>query len=172
MEQPIISGIAFNRDEAKLTMLGVPDTPGIAYQILGAIAEANIDVDMIIQNVGHDGTTDFSFTVNRGEFAKAQGILETVKAKLGARQITGDNKICKVSAVGVGMRSHPGVASQMFKALADEGINIQMISTSEIIWMLIPSSASALNIWLATPGWERMPTPTAETLQILLSPVI
>jgi aspartate kinase len=132
MEQPIISGIAFNRDEAKLTMLGVPDTPGIAYQILGAIAEANIDVDMIIQNVGHDGTTDFSFTVNRGEYAKAQGILEGVKAKLGAREITGDNKICKVSAVGVGMRSHPGVASQMFKALADEGINIQMISTSEI----------------------------------------
>jgi aspartate kinase len=132
MEQPIISGIAFNRDEAKLTMLGVPDTPGIAYQILGAIAAANIDVDMIIQNVGHDGTTDFSFTVNRGDFAKAKGILEETKAKLGAREITGDNKICKVSAVGVGMRSHPGVASQMFKALADEGINIQMISTSEI----------------------------------------
>ncbi len=132
MEQPIISGIAFNRDEAKLTMLGVPDTPGIAYQILGAIADANIDVDMIIQNVGHDGTTDFSFTVNRGDFAKAQGILEATKANLGAREIAGDNKICKVSAVGVGMRSHPGVASKMFKALADEGINIQMISTSEI----------------------------------------
>jgi aspartate kinase len=132
MEQPIISGIAFNRDEAKLTMLGVPDTPGIAYQILGSIADANIDVDMIIQNVGHDGTTDFSFTVNRGDFAKAQSILEGVKAKLGAREVTGDNKICKVSAVGVGMRSHPGVASKMFKALADEGINIQMISTSEI----------------------------------------
>ena len=132
MEQPIISGIAFNRDEAKLTVLGVPDTPGIAYQILGSIAEANIDVDMIIQNVGHDGTTDFSFTVNRGDFAKAQAILEDVKAKLGAREVTGDNKICKVSAVGVGMRSHPGVASKMFKALADEGINIQMISTSEI----------------------------------------
>lgn len=132
MEQPIISGIAFNRDEAKLTMLGVPDTPGIAYQILGAIADANIDVDMIIQNVGHDGTTDFSFTVNRGEFAKAKDILEGVKAKLGAREVTGDSKICKVSAVGVGMRSHPGVASKMFKALADEGINIQMISTSEI----------------------------------------
>jgi len=132
MEQPIISGIAFNRDEAKLTMLGVPDTPGIAYQILGAIADANIDVDMIIQNIGSDGTTDFSFTVNRGEFAKAQAILETVKLKLGAREVRGDNKICKVSAVGVGMRSHPGVASKMFKALADEGINIQMISTSEI----------------------------------------
>ena len=132
MEQPIISGIAFNRDEAKLTMLGVPDKPGIAYQILGAIADANIDVDMIIQNVGHDGMTDLSFTVNRGEFAKATVILEGVKEKLGAREITGDNKICKVSAVGVGMRSHPGVASQMFKALADEGINIKMISTSEI----------------------------------------
>jgi len=132
MEQPIISGIAFNRDEAKLTLSGVPDTPGIAYQILGTIADANIDVDMIIQNVGHDGTTDFSFTVNRGDFAKAQAILETVKTKLGAREIAGDNKICKVSAVGVGMRSHPGVASKMFKALADESINIQMISTSEI----------------------------------------
>jgi len=132
MEQPIISGIAFNRDEAKLTVLGVPDTPGIAYQILGAIADANIDVDMIIQNVGHDDTTDFSFTVNRGDFAKAQAILDEVKAKLGAREVTGDSKICKVSAVGVGMRSHPGVASKMFKALADEGINIKMISTSEI----------------------------------------
>jgi aspartate kinase len=132
MEQPIISGIAFNRDEAKLTVLGVPDTPGIAYQIVGAIADANIDVDMIIQNVGHDGSTDFSFTVNRGDFAKAQAILEGVKGSLGAREVTGDNKICKVSAVGVGMRSHPGVASKMFKALADEGINIQMISTSEI----------------------------------------
>ena len=132
MEQPIISGIAFNRDEAKLTVLGVPDRPGIAYQILGPIADANIDVDMIIQNVGHDGTTDFSFTVNRSEYNKAMGVLESVKSHIGAREIVGDNKICKVSAVGVGMRSHPGVASQMFKALADDGINIQMISTSEI----------------------------------------
>jgi len=132
MEQPIISGIAFNRDEAKLTVLGVPDRPGIAYQILGPIADANIDVDMIIQNVGHDGTTDFSFTVNRSEYTKAQGVLESVKSHIGAREIVGDNKICKVSAVGVGMRSHPGVASQMFRALAEEGINIQMISTSEI----------------------------------------
>ncbi|MBI2305749.1 MAG: aspartate kinase [Rhodocyclales bacterium] len=132
MEQPIISGIAFNRDEAKLTVLGVPDRPGIAYQILGPIADANIDVDMIIQNVGHDGTTDFSFTVNRSEFNKAQGVLESVKSHIGAREIVGDNKICKVSAVGVGMRSHPGVASQMFRSLAEEGINIQMISTSEI----------------------------------------
>ncbi|WIM05682.1 MAG: aspartate kinase [Candidatus Nitricoxidivorans perseverans] len=133
MEQPIISGIAFNRDEAKLTVLGVPDRPGIAYQILGAIAEANIDVDMIIQNVGHDGTTDFSFTVNRNEFVRARKILdELVKPHIGARAIEGDNRICKVSAVGVGMRSHPGVASRMFRALAEEGINIQMISTSEI----------------------------------------
>ncbi|MBP9218958.1 MAG: aspartate kinase [Sterolibacterium sp.] len=132
MEQPIISGIAFNRDEAKLTVLGVPDRPGIAYQILGSIADANIDVDMIIQNIGHDGTTDFSFTVNRGEYNKALAILEKVKTDIGARAITGDNKICKVSAVGVGMRSHPGVASKMFKCLADEGINLQMISTSEI----------------------------------------
>jgi aspartate kinase len=132
MEQPIISGIAFNRDEAKLTVLGVPDRPGIASQILGSIADANIDVDMIIQNVGHDGMTDFSFTVNRGDYNKALGVLESVRSHIGAREIVGDNKICKVSAVGVGMRSHPGVASQMFRALADEGINIQMISTSEI----------------------------------------
>jgi len=133
MEQPIISGIAFNRDEAKLTVLGVPDKPGIAYQILGPISEANIDVDMIIQNVGHDGTTDFSFTVNRGEYARAKKILEeSVQKHVGARAVIGDEKICKVSAVGVGMRSHPGVASQMFRTLAEEGINLQMISTSEI----------------------------------------
>ncbi|MDD5249325.1 MAG: aspartate kinase [Rhodocyclaceae bacterium] len=133
MEQAIISGIAFNRDEAKLTVLGVPDRPGIAYQILGAIAEANIDVDMIIQNVGHDGTTDFSFTVPRGEFDRAKKILdEQVSPHVGARAVEGDKHICKVSAVGVGMRSHPGVASKMFRVLAEEGINIQMISTSEI----------------------------------------
>ena len=132
MEQPIISGIAFNRDEAKLTVLGVPDRPGIAFQILGPIADANIDVDMIIQNVSHDGTTDFSFTVNRNDYSKALGILDQVKSAFGARGVIGDNKICKVSAVGVGMRSHPGVASKMFGAIASEGINIQMISTSEI----------------------------------------
>ncbi|MDR2188322.1 MAG: aspartate kinase [Azonexus sp.] len=132
MEQPIISGIAFNRDEAKLTLLGVPDKPGIAYHILGAIAADNIDVDMIIQNVGVDGTTDFSFTVNNSDFARAKGILDKVKSELAARAVIGDNSIGKVSIVGVGMRSHPGVASRMFKALADEGINIQMISTSEI----------------------------------------
>jgi aspartate kinase len=133
MEQPIISGIAFNRDEAKLTVAGVPDRPGIAYMILGPIADANIDVDMIIQNVGHDGTTDFSFTVNRGDFARAKTMLEEqIKPAVGARSIDGDSKICKVSAVGVGMRSHPGVASKMFRTLAEEGINIRMISTSEI----------------------------------------
>jgi len=133
MEQPIISGIAFSRDESKLTVLGVPDRPGIAYQILGAVADANIDVDMIIQNVGHDGSTDISFTVNRGDYAKALALLQDkVKAQIGARDIVGDNKICKVSAVGVGMRSHPGIASQMFRALSEDSINIKMISTSEI----------------------------------------
>jgi len=132
MEQPIISGIAFNRDEAKLTILGVPDRPGIAGHILAPIADANIDVDMIVQNVGHDGTTDFSFTVHRNEFKKALEVLERVKSAIGAREIVGDDRIAKVSIVGVGMRSHAGVASKMFKALAAENINIQMISTSEI----------------------------------------
>ena len=133
MEQPIISGIAFNRDEAKITVLGVPDRPGIAYQILGPIADANIDVDMIIQNVGADGTTDFTFTVHKNELNKALAILkDKVQAHIGAREINGDDKIAKVSVVGVGMRSHVGIASQMFRTLAEEGINIQMISTSEI----------------------------------------
>ncbi len=132
MEQPVISGIAFNRDEAKLTVLGVPDKPGIAYQILGPIADANVDVDMIIQNVGHDGTTDFSFTVSRGDLDKAVKILEGVKDHIGARAISSDKTMAKVSVVGMGMRSHPGVASKMFRTLAEEGINIQMISTSEI----------------------------------------
>jgi aspartate kinase len=133
MEQPIISGIAFNRDEAKITVLGVPDTPGIAYQILGPVADANIDVDMIIQNTGADGTTDFTFTVHKNEMNKALTILrEKVQGKISAREISGDDKIAKVSVVGVGMRSHVGIASQMFRTLAEEGINIQMISTSEI----------------------------------------
>lgn len=133
MEQPIISGIAFNRDEAKVTVLGVPDKPGIAYQILGPIADANIDVDMIIQNVGADGTTDFTFTVHKNELNKALAILrDKVQGHIGAREITGDDKIAKVSVVGVGMRSHVGIASQMFRTLAEEGINIGMISTSEI----------------------------------------
>jgi len=132
MEQPIISGIAFNRDEAKLTVLGVPDRPGIAYQILGPIADANIDVDMIFQNVSHDGLTDFSFTVNRNDYDRTAKILEEVKAHAGAREIRGDRSMAKVSVVGVGMRSHVGIASKMFRTLAEEGINIQMISTSEI----------------------------------------
>ncbi len=133
MEQPIISGIAFNRDEAKITVLGVPDRPGIAYQILGPVADANIDVDMIIQNVSADGTTDFTFTVHKNEMAKALSILkDKVQGHISAREIIGDDKIAKVSVVGVGMRSHVGIASQMFRTLAEEGINIQMISTSEI----------------------------------------
>lgn len=133
MEDPIISGIAFNRDEAKVTVLGVPDRPGIAYQILGPVADANIDVDMIIQNVGADGTTDFTFTVHKNELNKALAILrDKVQGHINAREIKGDDKIAKVSVVGVGMRSHVGIASQMFRTLAEEGINIQMISTSEI----------------------------------------
>lgn len=133
MEQAIISGIAFNRDEAKITVLGVPDRPGIAYQILGPVADANIDVDMIIQNVGHDGMTDFSFTINRSEFARTMDILKNqVQPHIGARGVIGGDRIAKVSVVGVGMRSHVGIASKMFRALAEEGINIQMISTSEI----------------------------------------
>jgi len=133
MEQALISGIAFNRDEAKLTILGVPDKPGVAYQILGPISEANIEVDMIVQNIAPDGaTTDFTFTVNRSEFRKALAILGDTAKKLGAREVTGDNKIVKISLVGVGMRSHAGIASTMFAALAREGVNIRMISTSEI----------------------------------------
>ena len=133
MEQAIVSGIAFNRDEAKISVLGVPDKPGIAYQILGPIADANIDVDVIIQNLSKDGKTDFSFTVNRGDYAKAMDLLKSrIMAGLGAVDVVGDTKICKVSIVGIGMRSHVGVASRMFRVLAEEGINIQMISTSEI----------------------------------------
>ena len=133
MEQAIVSGIAFNRDEAKISVLGVPDTPGIAYQILGAVADANIEVDIIIQNVSKDGRTDFSFTVHRNDYAKTMDLLKsTVLPKLGAQEVVGDTKICKVSIVGIGMRSHVGIASKMFRALAEDGINIQMISTSEI----------------------------------------
>jgi len=133
MEDPIISGIAFNRDEAKVSILGVPDKPGIAYQILGPIADAKIDVDMIIQNAGAIGTTDFTFTVNRNDLNKALTILnEKVKNHVGAKEVNGNDKIAKVSIVGVGMRSHVGVASQMFRTLSEEGINIDMISTSEI----------------------------------------
>ncbi len=132
MEQPVISGIAFNRDEAKLTILGVPDMPGVAYQILGPISDANIEVDMIIQNVGADSTTDFTFTVHRNDYDKALKILQEIAKAVDAREVVGDAAIVKVSIVGVGMRSHAGIASKMFKALSDEAINIRMISTSEI----------------------------------------
>jgi len=132
MEKAVISGIAFNRDEAKITVLGVPDRPGIAYQILGPVGEANIDVDMIVQNVGHDGLTDFSFTVHRNDYQKTLKVLEPVLEHTKARGMQGGDKIAKVSVVGVGMRSHAGIASTMFRTLAEEGINIEMISTSEI----------------------------------------
>jgi len=132
MERAVISGIAFNRDEAKLTILGVPDQPGVAHRIVGPIGDANIELDMIIQNVGADGTTDFTFTVHRTDYQKALDILRKLADDLGAREVEGDDKIAKISLVGVGMRSHAGIASTMFKALAEEGINIRMISTSEI----------------------------------------
>jgi aspartate kinase len=132
MEQAVISGIAFNRDEAKITLLKVPDRPGIAFSILGPIAAANIDVDMIIQNASTDGTTDFSFTVHRNEYQRAVEVLNGVKDNIKAAQVLGEPKIAKVSVVGIGMRSHVGIASLMFRTLSEEGINIQMISTSEI----------------------------------------
>jgi aspartate kinase, monofunctional class len=133
MEKAVVSGIAFSRDEAKVSVLGVPDRPGIAFQILGAVADANIEVDVIIQNIGHDGKTDFSFTVNRNEYARTIDVLkEKVLPTLGTDRVQGDTRICKVSIVGIGMRSHVGIASRMFRALSEEGINIQMISTSEI----------------------------------------
>jgi aspartate kinase len=133
MEQAVVSGIAFNRDEAKISLLGVPDRPGVAFQIIGPVADANIDIDVIIQNVSHDGKTDFSFTVHRNDYARTMDLLKSVVVpKTGAAEVVGDAKICKVSIVGIGMRSHVGVASRMFRALSEEGINIQMISTSEI----------------------------------------
>ena len=133
MEQAVVSGIAFNRDEAKVTVMGVPDKPGIAYQIVGEVAAANIDVDVIIQNVSHDGRTDFSFTVHRNDYERTMELLKSkVQPATGAAQVIGDPKICKVSIVGIGMRSHVGVAAKMFRALSEEGINIQMITTSEI----------------------------------------
>jgi len=132
MEQPVVSGIAFNRDEAKLTLLGVPDIPGIASKILRPISDKNIEVDMIVQNIGLDKKTDFTFTVHRDDYKRAKTVLDGVCADLGAVEVIGDNGIAKVSIVGVGMRSHAGVATEMFDALSEEGINIQMISTSEI----------------------------------------
>jgi aspartate kinase len=133
MEQALISGIAFNRDEAKLTILGVPDKPGVAYRLLGPVADANIEVDMIVQNVAPDGaTTDFTFTVHRNDYQKALAILRDTASEMGAKEVSGDDRIVKISLVGVGMRSHAGIASTMFEALAKEGVNIRMISTSEI----------------------------------------
>ena len=132
MEAPLISGIAFTKDEAKLTLLGVPDLPGIASTILGPISAANIEVDMIVQNVSADRSTDFTFTLARQDYDQAAAILEEIAASMGAREVSGDTSIAKLSIVGVGMRSHAGVASKMFEVLAAESINIQMISTSEI----------------------------------------
>ena len=133
MEQAVVSGIAFNRGEAKVSVLGVPDSPGVAFRILGPVADANIEVDVIIQNISKDGKADFSFTVSQSDFARTLELLrETVLPELGAKEVVGDPNICKVSIVGIGMRSHVGVASKMFRVLSEEGINIQMISTSEI----------------------------------------
>ena len=132
MEQPLIAGIAYNRDEAKLTIRGVPDQPGVASTIFGQISEAHVNVDMIIQNVAQDGTTDLTFTVNRSEYTRARSILEKISAQLKAREVVGDDQLAKISVVGVGMRSHAGIASTMFAAMATEGINIELISTSEI----------------------------------------
>ena len=132
MEQPLIAGIAYNRDEAKLTIRGVPDQPGVASTIFGQISDAHVNVDMIIQNVAQDGTTDLTFTVNRSEYPHARSILEKISAELKAREVVGDDQLAKISIVGVGMRSHAGIASTMFEAMATEGINIELISTSEI----------------------------------------
>jgi aspartate kinase len=147
MEEALLSGVTLNRDEAKLTMLGVPDRPGVASSILGPIADANIEVDMILQNMGADGTTDFTFTVHRNDFDMAMSKLESISVELGARAIEGDKKIVKLSVVGVGMRSHAGIASRMFAALAAEGINILMISTSEIkISVVVDEKYSELGV--------------------------
>jgi aspartate kinase len=132
MEKPVVSGIAFNRDEAKLTIRGIPDQPGVAYKVLGAISEANIEIDVIVQNVAKDNSATITFTVHRNDLVRASKLLEQIAADLGAEEVTSDDQIVKVSIVGVGMRSHAGVAATMFEALAAEGINIQLITTSEI----------------------------------------
>ena len=157
MEEALISGIAFNRDEAKLTIQGVPDQPGVAYRILGPIGDANIEVDMIVQNVGADETTDFTFTVHRNDYEKALELLQQTAKEVGAREVAGDSKIVKISLVGVGMRSHAGIASTMFEALAKEGINIRMISTSEIkISVVMRSTLSwAFAPFIALLIWKR-----------------
>lgn len=163
METPTIAGIAFNRDEAKLTIEGVPDIPGVAYSILGPIGEANIEVDVIVQNISHDNTTDFTFTVSRTELERAQEVLEKVAADIGAREVTSDSKIAKVSVVGVGMRSHAGVASQMFATLGEAGINIIMITTSEIkISVIIEEKFLELAVRSLHSSFELEKEPTNE----------
>ena len=167
MEQAIISGIAFNRDEAKVTINGVPDKPGIAFSILGPVADANIDVDMIIQNASVNGLTDFSFTVHRNELKRTMEVLESkVKPSIGAREIVGDDKIAKVSLVGIGMRSHAGIASKMFGALAQERVNIQMISTSEIkTSVVIDEKYMELAVRVLHRAFELDKEPVQETLK-------
>jgi aspartate kinase len=155
MEQALISGIAFNRDEAQLTINGVSDTPGVAYQILGPISDANIEVDMILQNVGADGSTDFTFTVHRNDYETAMASLEKTAVELKAREVRGNNRIVKISLVGVGMRSHAGIASRMFEILAREGINILMISTSEIkISVLVDEKYLELGVRALHEGFD------------------
>ncbi len=176
MEQAVISGIAFNRDEAKITLTNVPDRPGIAFQILGPVADANIDVDMIIQNQSVGGMTDFSFTVHRNEYQKALDVLDgdTVKSQIKATKVVGDPKIAKVSVVGIGMRSHVGIASRMFRTLSEEGINIQMISTSEIkISVVIEDKYMELAVRALHRGVRSRPRrhkPERGTVQSLLEP--
>ena len=164
MEQAVVSGIAFNRDEAKISLMGVTDKPGIAYTILGPVAEANIDVDVIIQNVSHDGRTDFSFTVHRNDYQRTMELLKTkVLPQTGATDLIGDAKICKVSIVGIGMRSHVGVASRMFSVLSQEGINIQMITTSEIkTSVVIDEKYMELAVRALHKAFDLDQTPTAE----------
>ncbi|QJR10100.1 Aspartate kinase [Usitatibacter rugosus] len=167
MEQAIISGIAFNRDEAKITVLGVPDKPGVAYSILGPIADANIDVDVIIQNASLEGHTDFSFTVHRAEYKRAMEILQSkVKPEIGARGVVGDDKIAKVSLVGIGMRTHAGVAAKMFRVLAEERVNIQMISTSEIkTSVVVDEKYMELAVRVLHKAFELDKEPTQETMK-------
>ncbi|HPP82784.1 MAG TPA: ACT domain-containing protein, partial [Rubrivivax sp.] len=164
MEQAVVSGIAFNRDEAKITVMGVPDRPGIAFQILGPVAEANIDVDVIIQNVSHDGRTDFSFTVPRNDYQRALDLLKgKVQPAIGAADVRGDTRICKVSIVGIGMKSHSGVAARMFRTLSEEGINIQMITTSEIkTSVVIDEKYMELAVRALHKAFELDVAPTAE----------
>jgi aspartate kinase len=155
MEQALISGIAFNRDEAQLTINGVSDTPGVAYGILGPISDADIEVDMILQNVSADGTTDFTFTVNRNDYENALASLKKTAKKLKAREVSGNNKIVKISIIGVGMRSHAGIATRMFEVLAKEGINILMISTSEIkISVLVDEKYLELGVRALHEGFD------------------